>query len=591
MNKVIFILLFVVLRLSISGQTFTASVDRTTVSAGERIKLTYRMENGTFKDFKLPSLDGFSIVSGPMQSQSTTIVNGSYSQKFEITYFLSANKKGKLTIPSATAQSSGKTVRSNAIDINVVEGNTSQSNQNNSNSGSSTNIPNTEGKNIFVTSTASKNTVYEGEQVFLTIQLYSLYNNVSLEDIRYPELNGGWVQDVQDAVDTRFRQDIVNGKRYNAATLKKSILIPQRSGKLVFDPVTASVIVQTVQKTGNPWDDFFGGQVKEENLNLKSGTLTFNVLPLPVQNKPISFKNAVGNFSMKVSVDKTKVNANDAITLKLTISGSGNLMLIEKPNIIFPSSFEVFDPKIKDDYKVTLNGITGSKTFEYLIIPRSGGKFTIESIPFSFFNPDKKSYTEILSDSIALEVEGAVVDNPVMGGGEEVDLVGKDIRYIYDESTAPLASGKFFFKSMLYFILSFIPFLGILLIVIFRKSIFHRTPDLELKRMKKATRIAIKRLQIAKKLLDENNKDKYFEEINKSLLSYLSDKFNIDYADMNKEFISSKLSDKISPEITSNLLNLIDTCEFARFAPPGNDSRSDIYQEAVKIISTIEKNS
>ncbi len=580
----------------IQAQSFNAYVSKSKVAVGERFKLSYKLENLPLKDFRMAPLQGFSIVGGPYQSQSTTIINGQMSQSFEVSYYLSANKTGKFTIQPASISANNTIVKSNAVEIEVVEGNVSTGSNTPSTQGSTQTVPpptagSTSGNDVYITATANRNSVYEGEPIALTIQLVSAYNSVSLEEIKYPEMKGGWVQDVDDAVDTRFRQEIINGKRLNVATLRKSILIPQRPGQLVFDPVTARILVQKVMRTGNIWEDFFyGGQVKEERLNLKSGKITFNVLPLPEENRPASFTNAVGKFTLKAEIDKTELEANDAATLKITIAGEGNLMLLEKPTIVFPNAFEVYDPQVTDKYKITSTGVTGSKLFEYLIIPRSGGNYTIGPIKFSYFDPKQKKYIELNSDTIKLKVSGSVVANPVVSANREVEFVGQDIRYIDDSNEVKAWGGNYFFKSALYFALTIVPFLLIVFVLIFRKRLFVYTKNPEEIRFKKASSVAVKRLKTAKKLLDENQKDAYFEEINKTLLQYLSDKFSIEHAAMNKEKIQETLQQKSIPnELIERLIAVLESCEMARFAPQGNEARTDIYNETADIITTLEK--
>lgn len=578
------------------AQSFNAYVSKSKVAVGERFKLTYKLDNLPLKDFRMAPLEGFSIVGGPYQSQSTTIINGQMSQSFEVSYYLSANKTGKFTIQPASIAANNSIIKSNAIEIEVVEGNVSSGSNAPPSQGNIQSVPppstgSTSGNEVYITATANRNSVYEGEPIALTIQLVSAYNSVSLEEIKYPEMKGGWVQDVDDAVDTRFRQEIVNGKRLNVATLRKSILIPQRAGQLVFEPVTARILVQKVIRTGNMWEDFFyGGQVKEERLNLKSGKITFNVLPLPEENRPASFTNAVGKFTLKAEIDKTEIEANDAATLKVTIAGEGNLMLLEKPTIVFPNAFEVYDPKVNDKYKITSAGINGSKTFEYLIIPRSGGNYTIGPIKFSYFDPKQKKYIELSSDTIKLKVNGSVVANPVVSANKEVEFIGQDIRYIDDRSEVKVWGGNYFFRSVLYFVLTIVPFLLIAIVLIYRKRLFVYTKNPEEIRFKKASSVAVKRLKTAKKMLDENQKDAYFEEINKALLQYLSDKFSIEHAAMNKEKIKETLQQKSIPnELIERLIAVLETCEIARFAPPGNETRTDIYNETADIITTLEK--
>lgn len=579
----------------IVAQSFSCVVSKQEVAVGERFKISYRIENMQARDFRAPDFDGFSVVGGPMQSQNMTVVNGAMSQSTEISYYLSAQRAGKITIQPASIVSGNRTVKSNSVEIDV--GGTTMSNTPNTTSPStqptqSSNQQQTPtSRDIYISASANRQSVFEGEQVQLTIQLYSIFNSVSLEEIKYPELKGGWVQDVEDAVDTRFRQEVVNGKRINVATLRKSILIPQRSGSLIFDAVTAKVLVQRVVKTGNMWEDFFyGGQVKDERINLSSPKISFKVLPLPEDNKPLSFRNAVGKYTMQAELDKSEVEANDAISLKISIVGDGNLMLLDKPVIDFPSSFEVFDPQVSDKYKVTSTGVTGKKIFEILMVPRVGGSYSFGPVKFSFFDPKQKKYVELVSDTFHIQVKGVAATNQI-SSGNDVLMTGSDIRYIDDRPLAKNQSTRFFFRSLLYFLFGVIPFILILMTFVFRKVLFMRQTDWESIRTRKANKVAVMRLKKARKLLDENKLDLYFEEINKALLTYLSDKFRISFAEMNRDVIYDKLiQNTLSHEISIRVIQVIDASEFARFAPSSIHAGTGLYDEVENLISSIEKN-
>lgn len=597
MRYFLFILLLFPLTVhELIAQSFSCSVSKQQVAVGERFKISYRIENMQARDFRAPTFDGFSIVRGPMQSQNMTVVNGAMSQSTEISYYLSAQRTGSITIEPASIVSGNRTIKSNVIEMEVGGSAMSSSANNppasNMPSPPSTSVPsNLSSQDIFITASANRQSVFEGEQVQLTIQIYSMFNSVSLEEIKYPELKGGWVQDVEDAVDTRFRQENINGRHMNVATLRKSILIPQRSGTLVFDAVTAKVLVQRVLKSGNMWEDFFyGGQVKEERINLVSPKISFHVLPLPTDNRPENFYNAVGKFDMKAVLDKNEIEANDAISLKVTVSGEGNLMLIDKPHIEFPASFEVFDPQISDKYRVTSAGVTGKKIFEFLIVPRVGGDYTFGPVHFSFFDPKQKKFFELKSDTFKIQVKGSTATNQISSGAEVV-MIGSDIRYIDDRNQLPTQSVSTFYRSAVYYILAALPFVLILLTFSFRRFLFLRQTDWDAVRVRKANAVAMKRLKKAKDLLNEQKLAVYYEEVNKSLLSYLSDKFSIPFAEMNREVILDKFTQKSLPHaLSERVIHVLDTCEFARFSPAAQQSGIELFDEAAELISSLEKN-
>lgn len=591
----VIILVFCLLITTVTwSQSFTATSSRTNVGAGERFRVTYKLENVSGSNFRMGTLSDFSIVSGPFQSQQMSMINGVTTQSLQISYDLVAQKKGKFTIPPATIQTPKGTLKSNSIEIEVGEGSGTQNNNNNaSNTNTRQNTPGNDVKkdDLFIVASPNKSSVYEGEQITLNIKLYSLFTNVQFEDIKYPEQKGGWVQDVSDAVDNQFHNEVYNGRKYYMATLRKSILVPTTSGKLVFDPVDATVLAQRKVSSNDWWEDFWtGGRVQSERLKLTSSRITFDVLPLPEENKPASFSNAVGKFDLAVSIDTTEVEANDAVTLRVRISGNGNLMLLNNPEITFPSSFEAPDPMINDKYKVTSAGISGSREFEYLIIPRSGGNFAIPPVRFSYFDPSAKKYVELSSDTLHLKVNGKVIDNYTSGNRSDVELTGKDIRYLHETPGKWITHTSFFFRSFVYFILAFMPFVLMALAIVFRKQLFRRVTDTGKLKVKKANAVAIRRLKTAKQMLDENNRDKYYEELNKALIGYVSDKYSIQFADMSKDFVAEKLRTKnVAGEKIDVLVSILEKCEFARFAPGSGTEREDLYQQSVELISKMEK--
>lgn len=568
------------------AQTFSGSVNKSKVGVGEKFRINYRLENVSGNNFRLPPLTGFNVVAGPYQSQQMQVVNGVMSQSTQIAYDLEATKTGSFTIPAATFQTAKGTLKSNTINVEVVEGSTGgQNNANNPppvNGGSS--------KDILFVVTADRNSIYQGEQVTLTIKLYSQFNNIQVEEIKLPEFRGGWVQDIPEAVDQMWKVENYNGKRYYSAVFKKSILVPSTTGKVIFDPVTATLNVQRLIRSNDMWQDFFfGQQVQNDRVKLVSNKVEFNVLPLPEDGRPESFRNAVGNLKFSAAIDKTEVEANDAVTLKLSVNGNGNFMLMDNPKTDFPSTFEVPDPLVKDKYKVTLSGITGSKEYEYLIIPRSGGDFALGPFKFSYFDPATRKYQEVVSDTLHLKVNGAVIEN-ITSSGEPVEDIARDIRYIDDHASTLHTLHPFFFRTPLYFLLLLIPFPLLIVVIALRRKIFGRTRDMEQYRMRHADSVAIKRLQQAKKMLDENQRDRYYEELNKALLGYLTDKYAIAFADMNREFIRERLTDKgLDAQLVHGVTDVLEKCEFARFAPSSGEERTDLYQETVQLITSLEK--
>ena len=354
-------------------------------------------------------------------------------------------------------------------------------------------------------------------------------------------------------------------------------------------------LVVRIQDNSRPrsvFDQFFGRQ-RDVSYTAMSNTAKITVLPLSQNNKPASYSGAVGEFSIRATVDKNQVKANEAINLNIAVQGKGNIKLLENLPINFPPDFEVYDPKVVDKIGTSAAGVSGTRSFEYVIIPRHSGSFTIPSIPFSYFNPTTKKYVELETGEIVIDVEKGNEEQSSAtfrsSTKEDLKYLGKDIRYIKTNETTLQQKGEYFFKSFTFWVSFFAsPFLFLLFFFI-NKEQRKRNSNLVMVKSKKATKIATKRLKTAKSLLSEQNDKPFYEEIFKALFGYLSDKLNIPVADLNRENITDKLvSRQVNEEVVSTLSEILDRCEMARFAPVSEISKETIYEQAVKIISQLE---
>ncbi len=622
-NKILFSFLLLLLLIKIGWADnieFTASA-KTKVNVGETFVVTYTM-NINDGNFQSPSFKGFSVLSGPNQSSSysTQSYNGKTIQtvNIELTYILTANAEGTFTIPPATIFVKGKSYKSNSLTINVGKG-SGNSNQSTNNKQNQRNQPIQENNNVsnvgendlFLKASIDKKSLVQGEQIILTYKIYTRVDVSQYVINKLSSYSGFWSQDITGK-DNKPKQynETVNGLNYNVAEIRKVALFPQKSGTLTIDPLEVECIAQikTKTKVNDPFanffnDPFFSGLSNSifdsyQNVKrvLKSNQININVIPLPETNKPNDFNSAVGNFTINSTIDNTAVKAGEAITLKVTISGSGNLKLIDKLNINFPPDFEVYDPKIEDKISLGSDGMKGSRTFEYLIVPRNAGQFTINPVSFSYYDLNKKQYVTQTTDTFNLNIakgngnESNVSVNAV--NKEDIKYIGSDIRYIKKNNFTLKQNNALFFGSFLYWCSFLIPILlFILFVVIWRKKIKENS-NAALMKNKKATKVAQKRMKKAELFLKEKNSNAFYEEVFKALWGYLSDKLNISVSELSKETAVEALSKKGVKESTSNqFITTLNNCEFARFAPGGNTTQTmdSIYAEAIDIISIIEK--
>ena len=564
---------------------FTCSAPKA-VTLGEQFTVTYTVNNnGNF--FKGPQLKHFVNLSGPSQSNrsGSTYSNGKtvYTKSTSYSYILRAKQAGKFKIPSASVKINGKTYTSNTSIIEVVKGKTATNNQN---------AQGVSEDDLFVKVLLSRSEAFLGESVIATVKVFTRSQNIKFLDIKLPSFDGFLTQEIEDKPNTLYRENY-NGQIYYVGIFKKLVLFPQRSGTITIDPfkLKCRVSIQSGYRR-----NVFGQRTpayKNLEVNVVSPKRKLIVKNLP-KNPPASFEGAIGSFKMHPSINKTNSKTNEAINLKVKISGSGNLKLIDPLNIKFPADFEVYEPKIKKNYKATNNGVTGSKTFDYLMIPRHAGNFTIPPFSFTYFDIKSKKYKTLNAKGYNLTIEKGNDDNTttVVSGfsKEDVKFIGKDIRYIKTASTDLKKKGDYIFTSIMFWLTYAISFLIFIIILIIRRKKVRNNSNVMLMKNKRASKEATKRLKAAQLFLKSNEKSKFYVEILRALYGYLSDKLNIPVADLTKENAFEKLEqNSINKTDTENLRTLLDTCEFAQYAPVEETSQMNrIFDEAKSFISKFE---
>lgn len=575
--------------------SFKVSAPRV-VEAGEQFRLSYTL-NKKGGNFNPPAFNGFTILTGPNVSSSSSvqIVNGKMNQTSSYTYnyILVAYEAGKFSVPPAKVKVGNKDYQSNALSIEVVKGQAAANG--NSASANKNTAAQANNKDLFATLTVDKKSVYQGEKVVVTIKIYSRVDIGGFDNYKFPPYSGFWSQDLESPTQLAFQRENINGEIYNAAVLKKSLIVPQRSGNLTIDPFTASVKVRERVRSNNPFDDFFGGAHNTKIAKISSKPVTIKVKALPA-GKPDGFDGAVGTLKMTSSISKTTVKANEALTLTVKVAGRGNLKFITAPTVDFPPDIELYDPKKSLNTKVTAKGVLGTVTFDYLFIPRYAGTYRIAPITFSYFDLISKSYKTIQSEEYEIIVEkgsgGDEMSSGVVQGftKEDVKLLGKDIRFIKTGFELSRKQKSLYGSSLfwLVYLVTFVLFLGTILI---RRSKIKQNANQAKTKNRKANKLSKKRLKTASSYLKQGKSEEFYDEVLKAVWGYLSDKLSIPVSELSKDNVTELLNKhKVDEAGVQQLMDLINSCEFARYAPSSvSGGMDEIFGKASELISKLDQ--
>lgn len=583
--------------------SFSASAP-SAVTAGERFRLTYTL-NAQPEQFDPPSFDGFRVISGPSQSSSTStqIINNQVTTtvSFSYNYVLQALEEGSFTIPRASVTVDGKNHTSNPVDITVTastDPSPQTTPQPQQRERQETVQPSE--RDIFVRAVADNTSPYLGEQLIISYRLYTRLpvTNYSIEQL--PAFAGVWTENITTGRQPRMSTEVIDGIRYNVAEIRRVAVFPQRAGEIRVEPMVVDMAVRLPserrQRPGSLFDEFFGGspfdRYQTVSHTARSNTLTLNVKPLPTDNRPGSFKGMVGSYDMEVSLSHQEISLNDAANMVITVRGTGNLRMAEPPEIQFPKHLEVFDPQISDEIQSSDQGISGSRTFDYVIIPRSGGETDIPAVRLTYFDPVRGEYITRSAGPFTIFVEGDYADR--QGGIGQVhdgSYLADDIRFIHTRPVPLQTAGKVFFRSSSYYILLALPVLLLVLFLVTRKKYLHRKADVAGMRTRKARKVARNRLKKAAVLLKQQNREAFFDEVFAILWGYVSDRLSMPVSALNKKNVADVFHSKNVPgDLAERFLQGLESCEFARFAPGGQDSPMETtYQTALDTIITLEK--
>ena len=607
MNRKLFIgfLLWIsALALSAEEISFTCKAPAIVVS-GQQFKLVYTV-NKEGKDLRVPEISDFDVLFGPSTSHSSSfqIVNGKATSSTQITYtyMLAGREPGKYTIAPATIVISGDKYTSNSVKIEVLPADkqpaTSSASQGLPVDNST--VENVNNEQIFVKQHFTKTRVYEQEAIQVTYKLYTRLDVVQVGGAKFPEFKDFFVQDIELDPNRSWVVEHVDGYNYNTIVLKQCIIFPQHAGKIDIDGGNVEVILRMRTSPSSRhqsiFDDFFQSY-QDVRKSLKFAGAQINVKELPA-NAPAGFNGAVGAYTLNSSISSENIKVNDALTLKLKISGTGNLKLVKTPEVKFPLDFDVYDPKMDVKVKPASNGQTGYKAIEYVAIPRFGGNFEIPSVKFVYFDVNKGSYQtlntpvyKINVDGNATSTSGTTVVSPTVNK-ENVKQLSTDIRFIHTDIEKDLnkKSSHFAFSSSMYVYLLTPLFIFIIVLLLLQKQA-KENANVALRNTKRANKVAKKRLKEAQKCLKAGEKSKFYEETMRALWGYIADKLTIPVSELTKDNVQEKLtSHNCDEELIKEFLSCLSDCEFARFSPVVDDSLSmdNIYNRAADLIGKLD---
>lgn len=583
--------------------SFTASAPDA-VAVGDQFRLSYTVTTQKVRDFRAPSIKGFEVLMGPSRSQQSSVqmINGQTTSTSSITftYILMATAEGDFTIPGATITAEGNQMVSNSVHVKVLPADQHSSGSTSGNGGrqsasrasSGTSVSNSD---LFIKATASKTTVYEQEAFLLTYKIYTLVDLRAFDNVKLPDFKGFHSQEVELPNDRRWGLEHYNGRNYQTTVYRQFVLFPQQSGKLTIDAARFDAVIDKATQVSDPFEAFFngGGNVVQVKKSLLTPQLTIDVKSLPA-GKPEDFSGGVGEFNITSSINTTHVKTNDAVTVKLVISGSGNLKLLSNPEIKFPEEFEIYDPKVDNKFRLTNAGLSGSKVIEYLAIPRNAGTYKIPAVKFSYFDINSRSYKTLTTEEYELHVEkgtgNAAQTIANFTNKEDLKVLNEDIRFIKQNDVTLSPKGEFFFGSTTCWMFYLVPgILFVLFFIVYRKQIAANANVAKM-RTKKANKVAVKRMKQAGKLLAENKKDAFYDEVLKALWGYISDKLNIPVSRLSKDNIEEELRNYgVDDVLIKEFLDALNNCEFARFAPGDDNQAMDkVYSASLEVISRME---
>lgn len=563
------------------------------VIQGQQFQLEYTLYNASGKDLKLPEFTGCKVLyQGTSSGTSVSVVNGKVDRQTTETHVITlrAEKEGSYTFAPATISVDGRTFSTNTWKLTVLP--PDKAGASSGRSSSRGGGQESDDTTLFIRTVLSKTKVYEQEALLATIKLYTRASGVQAENYSFPSFEGFVVQDIDLPQNTSFELENYNGVNYKMAVLKQCLLFPQRTGKITITPGKFEFQVETYQLVNGPFGPMRVPQGVSRSVS--SNAVTVEVLPLP-GGKPASFMGGVGDFSLSSSISSTHIKANEAITLKMNIKGSGNLKYLKNPELQLPNDFDTYDPKVDLSVKATTAGVSGTRTVEYTTIPRFAGKFKIPAVEFSYFDIKSKTYKTLRTEEYEI-----IVDKGAPGNGgeaisnfsnkEDLRLLNQDIHYIKLNKMNLVQKPTIYIDSWTYWLWYIVPALAFILFVIINRKQAKANANVPLMKNRKANKVASKRLKVAGKYLKNHDKEHFYDEVLKAVWGYLSDKLGLPNSELTKDNVAAELEKYgAGSELIAQFNDILGRCEFAQYAPSQSDEAMDeLYTQTVEAIGKME---
>ena len=596
-QRYLLLLQLVLASLAANSQSLTVNAP-SHVETGENFRLTYTVNTQDAEDFHIGNIpEGLEIITGPYTSSQSTyqMVNGHTSSSSSITYtfIICAVKNGTYTIPPARVNAGGKSISSQAAKISVTgqaasSGGAPKMHEDNDGHQMRQAGSAITGNDLFIKVSANKRRVHEQEPILLSYKVYTLVDLVSLEG-KMPDLTGFHSQEIASSQQPSYHVEQVNGRNYRCVTWKQYMMYPQMTGELEIPSITFEGIVVQQNRAVDPFEAFFNGGsgYVEVKRSIKAPGLKIQVDPLP--ERPANFSGGVGKFNISAHLNKTTIKANDPLTLRVVVSGNGNLKLIKQPVVNFSKDFDKYDPKVTDKTRLTSNGVEGNMIYDFLVVPRNQGNYQIPPVEFTYYDTGLNAYKTIKSQAFDITVEKG--DGDASAAAVYAEQKNQDIRGIKTEKDKGVRDNGMFYGSAAYWtLLGLILAVFVALLVMFRQRAIENA-DIVKMRSKKANKVATKRLKVANRLMQQQRQGEFYDEVLRALWGYVGDKLNIPVSELSKENIEEKLQERnVGQDTVSKFVNAIDECEFERYAPgdpAGNMNKT--FTSAMTAITQIEE--
>lgn len=581
------------------------SVNRTQIPNNQQFSLTIELSGKDAQSVDIPnppSLSTFAALSGSSGTSSNyQIFNGRMSVTKSASYTYIVHTEGKFEILPVSINHKGETFKSDPIQIEVVKGSAQQ--QTTPGTGTRSGGIQPEGDlegNLFLVAESDRSTVYQNQPIVVTYKIFTRVEVSNYSLSKSPDLIGFWSEDFDIPQQPRTYEEIIDGKKYLVAEIKKTALFPTESGEKIIEPmqIDCEVRLRSRRRSRDIFEDFFDSSSlfgRRVRTSIASKPLKITVKPLPLEGRPSDFSGAVGNYNWQASLDKNEASTNEALTLKLNMRGEGNIKILPEPKFNFPQVFEIYEPKVNQKINRIGNTISGEKKYEYVFIPRFAGTHRIKPISFVYFEPKSAQYRRLQTPEFVVKVSAASGTGAPIASGltrEEIKFIGRDIRFIKESPVEFHKIGDFFYKSIMFGFLVIVPLIALSGVLFYRQRQDKMEQNVAYARSRRATQIAKKKLAGARKLLKPDQQKEFYAEISRALLGFISDKFNLAAAGLNSDEVEQKLyTKKVKEEIISEVLSILQDCDFQRFAP-SNSSTEDMHQfynRTSSAISNLEK--